>query len=1808
MKKVMFVILLIIAYSAIYPQVNLTIMIKKPTPPKISEWQTDPTIAKLLIINSTGVNYQNAYVDINITNENGDVVAKSNLNSPSIPRFNINVGTTNLSGAQFFNVNAMHFESSISQSVTTTGSLPEGNYQFCVKLLDQNKNEISSTGALCDNFFIILSDPPSLILPAQNSEISVDFPQFIWTPATNVDPSKIIGYKIKVVPVYNHQTPKTALETNIPLIDKKIPTASYQYMPSDPALTIKPNIIGYAWQIQAVDQLNKPAAKSDGFSEINFFKIQTKPGFIPPGPIIPIIPPPMITINHKVLSGTLYYTEYDSKGSKIGSYPLKNVNLKLEIKYKLTDKHGNSCSEDDFLTSYHSRTDVNKSIATGSTNDKGEFSFLFLDPDSMGLIDSDYKSSGGEFYCQGKVHRVARIIIQSPYFTSPEDDFIIQPGESKTNLKIFTDSKNYRLKVKVIPTTTPGQTTYSPLKGVNVKITRHSRPTGVPETEGQASFPREMYDNKTVIAEGVTDINGEVEFRYLYQNYGGTEDKYYITAITDSTFGKYNYHKRISIFRFNDGNPQPVFEDKYNFPVVQKELEMIPKKPRVAGYVYRDDNKTKPIINAEAKLFIRTQLIGGIEVDLIEQTRLTDSSGYFSFNNLYILKDANENVTGPKRGVKFNKYGFRDTSIKINNYTPLSLGEQFIIPDAIYMKPVGIVKGKIVDEFTNIGVSSDVTIGDGKTVKTFSKVTGSKNVGGRPMPILENGYFESPAILGYQPFVVEPYGNYFSDTVYKNINKPDYNAGEIKVRKKLHRIKVHVYSKVGGYPYFLQKIVKAKVGIEGITSFIETDDDGYATLEPFESSSDSFKIKIYGPDGSDYIASELIVYNQISKYYKTYIVHIKKGGRISGKVFVGSDSTPVANAKVYLVEESTLGKLETFTDADGKYTLKCIPIGYHTFAAVKGGEGYIGDTISLNISTTEQQNINFKLSVYNGIDLTKLLGFNMSVYSLDSNSAGEYIIGGEIGDFIKDSVFMFDNGASLNFSNIKVKKSKTKNSSGTPYVEPVNYPLEFSSPYLNVKVNDAFTGRIKDLILESKYGGNNIGVLKGNVSIDAGVSFQTASISNLNNFYISLFEKPDEFTIPIINSKSGELSKSQKFIISSSSGNSSEFRLYDLKVKTDSSRSFILDQEARFYSKIYANIENASSIRVDIGEIIVNPKTTNVVQDIISSSIIDVDLSTKWKLQASKWSLTKNNGFILIEGILNTGSTVIPFTGQRIYPTGVGDDVKLQGGNFDFANLLLSGIVPVKISGSSQFGYDASQGCWIVGVGPSPGKTYCATISGLPGLNNSDTVYINSFRTKSQGNDGFNIAGNSPELIVYKVGKFQPSAIYAYPDFFQINGSFNINIPGVGIKSSALNYGKKSGGGINFTFDSFPFKIISKGVIVDFPGNPASTPQKFDESGFSAVGFINDEQAGMFEFKVKLYHNLDSTSIWIEPNQDFVISSNGARRLKNVYGSMKKMGSVWTNFYFIGDLYGAAGASGKLGFDVLGDFIPKDQKIKVENISTPFGDLCMTYDFANKRLIGSISLEREIANGSRMYGVANAVIDADGWFMVSAGGYEMHNPYAQVDAAMFIGDYPNPSAIAEFQQIFMADPKRYSYSGTIPQFLTQDVSGFYFTGMAKLPPPLIPSFNVDLDPFVSCYLETYFGGDMGFGADFNTNTVFLKTGTVIGVNAGAGASVGLACCGASFHTELYFGAEGEYNLSSGEWFIEGNANLTIGGGAYVGVGCCDSHCDCAITAFGSCVCPIPCYKESWSGSVTLGLLKLRLGKGGPKFCVLSLCN
>lgn len=1553
----------------------------------------------------------------------------------------------------------------------------------------------------------------------------------------------------------------------------------------------------YYWQVSVKDQ---PFGNITGKSEIRkilFNPYQT--GF---------------ATNCNV-TGKLHY-EY-AKPGEYTMWALKNVNIKFVVKYILKytsynswggSYQNNSSPNGEFEVPVSSlspsyQNDYNKTIAIGKTDSDGNFSFSFMNLKPMGVIDENFTLAdrpGQEFgySYKGKLYRVIRLIVQSPYYTSPDQDIIVQPGENKSYPNIVSFVRSYSLSVTV---KSPGTYWNNQFLSANAKIgnmsvyiLRKNKPGEVPENEGlpvpanssESPFFGSYSSGYKVIGKSLTNSEGVANFERLVKSVYTQNDQYYIYVISDSNETSLLYQSFIPIsYKFKNPGDNAIYNFQYKYPYTKTDVTAIPINPIVKGNIKRSDS-AQPLPGAQVSLLDWAVFWWQKESTQSLNPQPTNVNGEFRFANLKNVFDQNGNATGPVRGLKITKYGFRDTSIAVKNGAILKPGESW--SREVFLQPESKVIGKIVNE-DGSGISAVVSVLGGESKNAIP-----------PMIFTMPGFKRVPASFSLQApkgnvkVIIDPIpfdNSYLKETVDLKIIGNVYDMGTITIKKAIHRVRVIVGIDVNAMLPF--KLPNAKVKIESYDGSVlidqkVTDQNGVAEFK-FSNSAKVFKVTVTGPPDKDYQSKQMFIYNSESKDWINYTINLKPAAQVSGYVYVGNQNQPVANAKVTIKGTDDGTFPVTYTDNNGHYVLHNVPIAVNKFVASKKSSNLVGDeTGILNVPSGGLQNVNFNLKIYSDMDITHLLGFPIEVNNL-SEQNGNVIISGKFVDLdsLKNNIFE-STKSEMSFSNIAIEPDPSLTSVifgvTIPVAKPKAIPLKTDDNQLNIKVFQNYSGNINDnkIGIELITNQSGYGVIKGKVKI-SGASFNIPS-QNLTfsggGFYLKNINSTD-MNLPVITSDKSLPINVNKFQISNATGTQTQYNLFGFTSDADLQKSFLYKDSLVANTTIHTNLEGVdpSDLKLNVGDVVI---TNNLIKPLINKTT-NVNLSLgQWSLLIDKWSL--DGVFSATSGTLKTGLIDIPLKGLQIKPS------EMTNFDLDLKTMSLAGITQMKVSGKVLFGYE-NQGVtkWFLSVVKESTKD-AAAFSGLPGMEATDSIYLASFSLYSDGTKNF-----SPQyknIKIYKVGKLLLDQLIVGNNSIEMS-SLTFDIPKLGQLGAMVQYFKENNT-VKFKLVPVPIKINTNGVELAFGTDASLQPEILDNQGLRVRGKISE--ADKFSFDAWLYHTIDSTSIWLETPNTPLTKSNNWQQLSiggpltymdNVFGNMKVSLGSWQNFWFSGNLIVPSGIEqnkNKLTFTVYGYIVANNQELGVKNISTPFGNISFTYEPENKRFIGSFAIEKDLGY-AYMKGQANALVDNEGWYFLAGGELNVYNPESKGSAGLLIG---NHSITDEMRNTFKNYSYVYKHKGSLPMTFPSTLKGFFMEGMTSIPIQSIiglPNIHIDLK-VVEAKLWVNAGADMRLSMQFDKG---LTIGAGMDNFFDAGFSVGqwfvVECSKLSFGALLDIGSEGQFS-TNGDWAAELTGDITLTGKAKVGWGVCDSDCEGKL-----------CDEDSWSGSKIFGI-KGHVGSDG----------
>ena len=159
----------------------------------------------------------------------------------------------------------------LDASVDETGLLPEGDYVLTIEPIVEEEGALIPTVPGLALFNVRYAEPPVLLSPFDQSNLTTQFPIFSWAPITGMPASSTFEYELLIVEVLQEQTPYQALESNPEqvrevLINQTSFVYSMEQLPLEKGRT-------YAWQVHARDITERLPVLDRGETEFYTFTV-----------------------------------------------------------------------------------------------------------------------------------------------------------------------------------------------------------------------------------------------------------------------------------------------------------------------------------------------------------------------------------------------------------------------------------------------------------------------------------------------------------------------------------------------------------------------------------------------------------------------------------------------------------------------------------------------------------------------------------------------------------------------------------------------------------------------------------------------------------------------------------------------------------------------------------------------------------------------------------------------------------------------------------------------------------------------------------------------------------------------------------------------------------------------------------------------------------------------------------------------------------------------------------------------------------------------------------------------------------------------------------------------------------------------------------------------------------------------------------------------------------------------------------------------------------------------------------------------
>ncbi|MFN8277423.1 MAG: hypothetical protein U0T84_08075 [Chitinophagales bacterium] len=965
-------------------------------------------------------------------------------------------------------------------------------------------------------------------------------------------------------------------------------------------------------------------------------------------------------------------------------------------------------------------------------------------------------------------------------------------------------------------------------------------------------------------------------------------------------------------------------------------------------------------------------------------------------------------------------------------------------------------------------------------------------------------------------------------------------------------------------------------------SFGVTDVFSFENAGGMENNGQLYTVRVTGPEGTEYVPSTVkttIPYSSSSKYI---LVSLDPGTCVSGYVYEGaSKDLPSKGAEV---RQDIMRSIEVFgytyafkdgeekatTDASGHFMLHHIPLRSYpaVIRAIKPASQFLGDSflivtdpslpsvndmqgfsvsdatkgifsapkpVSYNAPTATDncKHHDFHLSVYNGMDITSLMGFPIAVTQLQPEGNTAARISGYFMDMPANNQFQAVSGQSLTFSNLKIVAGTLKNDKGIPVSQPENTPVNTNENSLAIKaygVSAVVEDKKLGIYLDKSVSGKQYGVMKGKVHLLA-TEFGQAIVGLNTPPSLLLPSGNDKTLIPVFNadkSVTAPANAPNGFAIGNSDGGNLLFSLpgFANHVQADAATSkFISTGELQLAARIQTNIADITPANLNIDAGVIKMKKGAAKPTFSTTQPVSFQLGDYWNISSSDWKIDES-GLQINTGKLNTG---VEFPISKI---GISyNQLNTATTHVDINSMKLAKVHPVNITSSQQsFGkvnFDGGKMAWQIYVAPGASGS-CGYIGNLPGTAATDKVSLHSINFYSNGQK--NLFMHKSDLLLKNVLHYhtnEMASLLVTDEAFTINGVFDLNIPDKHTYAAALNYSKNGN-----TIGDVAFINVAP---VTF-SHPSALSHAFLQNHSLSNGLFkiggNSEEAGLFpKTKTTFYYSNDSVSVWIDQGQSIPI--NGEREFANATGGMRLNSGSWSDFWFSGEMKGMPGISDvqvagkpqRMKFIVEGDVKADGQSISMSDIATPFGNMSWTYNFPQSQLVGHCDIDMNVGSALVKGGILS-VVDGGGWYFQASGKITLSG----IGDADVMGIFGNYNAYPSFLSTGMGDMK------CLPSAFQSNVKGFLF--QAGIHKQVVPEISFEIPAVLS----------IGFGVDLGLTTRVWKSfgaANQFGISllakgiAHANGSCEATCSDIGAEAVAELGISGVYNGTDGSYAVNG---------------------------------------------------------------------
>jgi len=577
-------------------------------------------------------------------------------------------------------------------------------------------------------------------------------------------------------------------------------------------------------------------------------------------------------------------------------------------------------------------------------------------------------------------------------------------------------------------------------------------------------------------------------------------------------------------------------------------------------------------------------------------------------------------------------------------------------------------------------------------------------------------------------------------------------------------------------------------------------------------------------------------------------------------------------------------------------------------------------------------------------------------------------------------------------------------------IKIVDNSFNYPSSYLSFNNSEFYLSKIENGIV------NNV------------LDVETSAFSE-TDANIQMYNNLNTYSRAVVNMSNAYNPNKATYYLCDNNAKPIKFKLIRFNAEANPQKSFI-DKTGKIHlnADLKCHIDNSQpeDFELNIPEMVLDE---NKVNPAYGSTPIKLKLED-WILEVKDWSFSvEEGGIVSNNSLIRTNIVDIPVKKFVLRKDMFLMD-EFQMNNLTLANgkFTLTGVDPSKASLNYEYK---------IGEYMKPHWNFCllsngtdkvASLASLEGLYypNSTQKYpidFNYIQILSNNEMLVQLKQNNQksQLIGNKLANFEPLSIYNGPNYISVNGLLNVGAPRMSDISLTANWTSptknpyfetvstdfEGKGFVHFAADKNNIAITDN--LISIQGKVIEKPTK-TFNAIPSTFYARTNSTPTYEVIMQKDWVTQLTQDEPEGTNSSVSANNGGYKLKIDKGGMKVLNNDWSTCTFSGMMQRNANSAKSdesdnindalSSFEVLGDITANSDNVTMSGINTPFGSFKQVFDFANKQLIGTLKIDKEIVIGTfKMHsGTLETCIGFPGFYV--AGGC-----YAFIPAGIFAGDY-----------------------------------------------------------------------------------------------------------------------------------------------------------------------------------------------------------